>query len=41
MIGGRDGDLAAVDLDEAPALKFVLKQFALGLRAFQDGVGMA
>jgi hypothetical protein len=33
--------LATSDLDEAPALKLVLEQFALGLGALQDGVGMA
>jgi hypothetical protein len=32
---------AASDFDEPSALKFVLEQFALGLCALQDGVGMA
>jgi hypothetical protein len=41
LIGGRDSELAASNIDEAPALKFVLKQFALGLCTFQDGIGMA
>ena len=41
LIGGGDHELVASNLDEAPALKFVLEQFALGLCAFQDSVGMA
>ena len=41
LIGGCDHELVARNLNEAPALKFVLEQFALGLCAFQDGVGMA
>ena len=41
LLGGCDGELTASDFDEPPALKFVLEQFALGLGALQDGVGMA
>jgi hypothetical protein len=41
LLGGCDCELAAGDLDEAPALKFVLEQLAVGLCAFQKGVGMA
>lgn len=33
--------MGAVGFDEAAALKFFLEQLALGLGAFQDGVGMA
>ena len=40
LIGGCDHELVARNLNEAPALKFVLEQFALGLCAFQDGVGV-
>ena len=41
LLGGCDREVVACDLDEAPAFKFVLEQFALGLGALQDGVGMA
>jgi hypothetical protein len=40
LLGGRDGELVASDLDEAAALKFILEQLALRLRSFQNGVGM-
>jgi hypothetical protein len=33
--------MAARDLDEAPAFKFVLEQFAIRISTFQDSVGMA
>jgi hypothetical protein len=33
--------MAARDLDEAPAVKFVLEQFAIRISTFQDSVGMA
>jgi hypothetical protein len=35
------GAVVARDLDKAAALELVLEQFALGLGALQDGVGMA
>jgi hypothetical protein len=41
LLGGGDREVIAGDLDEAPALKFVLEQLALGLCTFQEGVGMA
>ena len=41
LLGGCDRELAAGDLDEAPALKLVLEQFAFGLCPFQEGIGMA
>ena len=37
----RGCELPTGDFNKAPALKFVLEQFALGFRAFQDGVGSA
>ena len=41
LLSGRDRELAASDLDEASVFELVLEQFALGLGALQDGVGMA
>jgi hypothetical protein len=38
LLGCCDGELAAGDFEETPALKFVLEQLALGLGAFQDGI---
>ncbi|MGA9896006.1 MAG: hypothetical protein WBQ55_27485, partial [Xanthobacteraceae bacterium] len=41
LLGNPDDEAIAGDLEQATTLDLVLKRFAFGFRAFQQGVGMA
>jgi len=41
LLGRCEREMVASDFDEAPPLKFVLEQPAIGFCAFEDGVGVA